>query len=152
MNETFEMSFYEAPITNKIPLRTMGLVEVARTVGSTWLAPQTTALRAIVDVAEARRYKGWHFPYVTPAGVFSYCNDQSLVKHSGVLCMDLDHLEDVYGLKQQLIADKLFRTLMAFRQVPRKAEGVRLSSSRSSSLLMWWDRSTYCSSMKPWMP
>lgn len=115
MNETFEMSFYEAPITNKIPLRTMSLVEVARTVGSTWLAPQTTALRAISDVAEARRYKGWHFPYVTPAGVFSYCNDQSLVKHSGVLCMDLDYLEDVYGLKQQLIADKLFRTLMAFR-------------------------------------
>ena len=82
MKETFEMSFFQAPITNKVPQRTVTLLQVAQAVRSTWLEPQTMVLRGIGDEAEARRYKGSQFPYVTPAGVFSYCNDQSLVKHS----------------------------------------------------------------------
>ena len=39
-----------------------------------------------------------------------------------------------------------------YRQVPRKAEGVRFSSSRSSSFRMKLERSTYCSSIKPRIP
>ena len=115
MEQNFEFSYFNAPITNKVPSRTVTLLEVAKAVKSTWLEPQTTALRLIKEEAEARRYKGWNFPYVTPAGVFSYCSDQSLIKHSGALCMDLDHLEDVEALKQQLINNSLFETLMAFR-------------------------------------
>ena len=115
MDKMFEMSFFSAPITNKVPLTKVSLLEVARFIASHELEPQTQALRKIADEAEARRYKGRNFPYVTPAGVFSYCSDQSLIRHSGVLCMDLDHLEDVDGLKQRLIADRLFETLMAFR-------------------------------------
>lgn len=111
----FEMSYFAAPITNKVPLGTVSLVEVGQVVKNPSLEPQTVALRAITDEAEARRYKGYHFPYVTPAGVFRYCNDQSLLCHSGVLCMDLDHIEDVDGLKRRLIADGLFETLMVFR-------------------------------------
>lgn len=115
MENGFEMSFFRAPITNKVPQQTVTLAQVAQAVKSTWLKPQTAHLRLINDEAEARRYKGWQFPYVTPAGVFSYCNDASLQRYSGVLCMDLDHLEDVTGLKSRLIADQNFRTLMAFR-------------------------------------
>lgn len=114
-NRDFEMSLFKAPITNKLPLRTVTLTEVAQMVKNPWLEPQTVALRLIQDEAEARRYKGWNFPYITPAGVFSYCADASMVKPSGVLCMDLDHLDDVDGLKRELIANTLFETLMAFR-------------------------------------
>ena len=115
MNKMFEMSYFNAPITNKVPLTTVSLLEVAQLIKSRSLEPQTLALRTITDEAKARMYKGSHFPYITPAGVFSYCNDQSLLKHSGVLCMDLDHVGDVDGLKRRLIADRLFQTLMAFR-------------------------------------
>jgi hypothetical protein len=115
MEKNYEMSFFCAPITNKVPLRTVTLIEVAKMVKSLWLEPQTTALRKITSEAEAREFKGKNLPYVTPAGIFSYCNDQSLVKHSGVLCMDLDHIGDVDGLKHRLIKDSLFETLMAFR-------------------------------------
>ena len=111
----FEMSFFKAPITNKTPERTVTLLEVSKAIKSIWLEPQTQALRKITDEVEARRYKGQNFPYVTPAGVFSYCNDQSLICHSGVLCMDMDHIQDVDGLKHRLIADNLFETLMVFR-------------------------------------
>ena len=115
MVQDFQMSFFQPPITNKIPSKTVSLMEVAQMVKSTWLEPQTLALRKIADEAEARRYKGYNFPYVTPAGVFRYCSDQSLVEHSNALCMDLDHVLDVDALKQKLIADRFFETLMAFR-------------------------------------
>lgn len=112
---SIEMSFFNAPITNKVPLRTMTLAEVARMVRSGMLALETQQLRGITDKAEARSFKGRNFPYVTPAGVFSYCNDQSLVRHSGLLCVDLDHLSDVEKTKQLLIADGHFSTPFAFR-------------------------------------
>jgi hypothetical protein len=115
MDNQFEMSYFAAPITNKRPLRTLTLQQVAHAIRTPWLAFQTAELRKITSEAEARTFKGQHFPYVTPAGVFSYCNDQSLVRHSGMLCMDLDHIGDVDSLKQRLIADDLFQTLMAFR-------------------------------------
>lgn len=115
MEKNFEFSYFAPPITNKIPQRTVNIVQVAQAVKSTWLEPQTKALRLIKDEAETRKYKGWNFPYITPAGKFSYCNDQSILSFSEVLCMDLDKIEDVEGLKQKLIADRLFTTLMAFR-------------------------------------
>ena len=111
----FEMSYFRAPITNKVPQATVTLQEVAAIIGSPQLGPQTQKLRTIKDKDEARLYKGCHFPYVTPAGVFSYCSDQSLVRYSGLLCMDLDHVADVEALKRKLIADSHFLTMMAFR-------------------------------------
>ena len=115
MDKKFEMSFFNAPITNKVPSKTMTLDEVAAMIRSQELAQQTQHLRRLTDKAEARFYKGWNLPYVTPSGVFSYCSDDCLVKHSGVLCIDLDGVEDVDGLKRLLIADRHFQTLMAFR-------------------------------------
>ena len=101
MEKEFLMSYFNAPITNKVPLRTVSLLEVAQMVRSTWLEPQTKTLRRLAEPVSARNYKGWQFPYVTPAGVFS---DSKWLY--GV---------NVFGLKQKLIADRLFRTLIAFR-------------------------------------
>jgi hypothetical protein len=114
-NNRFEMSYFRPPITNKVPQRTMTLEQVAELIRSDELAPQTKTLRAISDKAMARGYKSLHFPYVTPSGVFSYCNDDSLVRHSGILTIDLDGVEDVVGLMRQLTADRHFFTPMAFR-------------------------------------
>ena len=115
MDKDYKMSFFNAPITNKVPLRTVTLTEVAKAIKSNWLEPQTKALRVITDKEAPRAYKGSHFPYVTPAGVFSYCSDANIVSWSSVLCMDLDHIPHVDALKQKLIEDDLFYTLMVFR-------------------------------------
>ena len=114
-NNAFEMSFFNPPITNKVPSRTVTLLEVAGMIGSTLWAPQTQQLRSIADKAKARAYKGRNFAYVTAAGVFTYCNDRSLVSHSSLLGIDLDHLKNVDRIKQLLIADAHFVTLLAFR-------------------------------------
>ena len=109
------MSFFRKPITNKRPLKTVTLFEVFCMVHERHAIVETEALRAISNHDEARQYKGHNFDYVTPSGVFSYCKDDALVQHSGVLCMDLDDLDDVEGTKQQLLADPMFETLLLFR-------------------------------------
>jgi hypothetical protein len=115
MDQKFKMSFFLPPITNKVPSRAVTLGEVAGMIRSGQLAPQTQQLRSTTDKAAARLYKGRSLPYVTASGVFGYCSDASLIRHSGVLCIDLDGVEDVEGLKRLLIADRHFLTLMAFR-------------------------------------
>ena len=111
----FEMSIFRAPISNKFPLMTVSLFQVYLAVHSRRYAPETEALRTIQDEDEQRNYKQTHLDYVTPGGVFAYCNDQSLVKQSNILCMDLDHIEDVEEMKQQLLDDQNFDTLLLFR-------------------------------------
>ena len=115
MESDFRMSYFNAPIMNKIPSRTVTLAEVAQIIRSSQLGLQTQKLRTIRQKDEARLYKGRSLPYVTLSGVFSYCSDACLVSHSGLLCIDLDGVEDVEGLKQLLTADGHFFTPLAFR-------------------------------------
>ena len=114
-NENYWMSFFRKPITNKRPMKTVSLFEVFCMVHERHAIVETERLRSIADHEEARRYKGQSFDYVTPCGVFSYCSDASLVRHSGLMCMDLDHLTDVEATKQRLIDDPMFETLLLFR-------------------------------------
>ena len=111
------MSFFRKPITNKWPVKeTVSLFQVYYYVRSREAMSATEALQKIADHEEARQFKGANFDYVTPSGIFSYCSDTSLVRHSGVLCMDLDHLGNrVEELFQLLIHDPMFQTLLLFR-------------------------------------
>ena len=111
------MSFFSKPITNKQPTgQPLSLFQVYRYIITRRYMPETEQLRAITDEDKAREYKGQHLDYVTPSGVFSYCSDHSLMKHSGILCMDLDHLDNrVEELFQLLIHEPMFQTLLLFR-------------------------------------
>ena len=112
-----KMSFYRRPITNKRPEAVpVTLFQVYQYVRGRWAFPETKQLRSIADKDEARLYKGSNFDYITPSGVFSYCSDQCLIKHSGVLTMDLDELnERTEEMFEKLIADPMFETLLLFR-------------------------------------
>lgn len=111
------MSFFRKPITNKWPMQeSVSLFQAYYYVRSREAMAATEELRKIADHEEARQYKGANFDYVTPSGVFTYCSDSSLVKHSEVLCMDLDYLGDrVEELFQKLVDEKTFKTLLLFR-------------------------------------
>lgn len=111
------MSFFSKPITNKKPTgQHLSLFQVYRYIITRRYMPETEQLRGITDEDKAREYKGLHLDYVTPSGVFSYCSDHSLVKHSGILCMDLDHLGNrVEELFQLLMHEPMFQTLLLFR-------------------------------------
>ena len=132
------VSFFKAPVWNKFPLKTVSLFWVwmyvtmkhlqfgpdpDRDIG---LVSKTEWLRGIEGDEAQRQYKGKNFDYITPAGTYTYCDDNSLIEHSGMLCMDCDHLDDdspamkrkisPVEMKELLLADPYWgeRTLMMF--------------------------------------
>jgi hypothetical protein len=114
VHSSFEMSFFLKPITNKKPLRTVNLLQVCQVIRSHYYENEVRQLRSIVGKEEKRRFKAQNLDYITPSGTFSYGNDESLISHSGILCMDLDYIEDVKELKQKLIDDIHIDTLLLF--------------------------------------
>lgn len=64
-------------------------------------------IRSIEDKAERDKLKAT-LPAITPSGVFSYRAADSLVKHSGLICIDIDLKENeaignFFELKEQLV-------------------------------------------------
>ena len=109
-----EFSFFHSPVWNKTPERTVTLEDVYKYVTGSVAAGRTNRLRSITDSAGARKFKAEAFDYVTFSGVFSRCNDDGMVSHSQLLCLDFDHVADVEALKLTLIADTLLTTRLLF--------------------------------------
>ena len=161
VNDRYEMSYFSKPISNKTPKWTVTPFYVYQYLRSNEALSETRELRAIANVLrqrgsgmteqqsaeqeqrvkeQQRIYKGSRLDYVTPSGVFRYCNDSSIVCHSKLLCIDLDDIipvaevnpvfydltpecynmatketDAVEQLKQRLIDDPSFNTVMVFR-------------------------------------
>lgn len=137
MNKYF-VSFFKAPVWNKFPLKTVSLFWVWMYVTMKYLqlgpdpdrdiglVSKTEWLRGIEGNEAQRQYKGKNFDYFTPGGTYTYCDDSSLIEHSGMLCIDCDHLDDdspmmkrkisPVEMKKLLLADTYWgdRTLMMF--------------------------------------
>ena len=62
----------------------------------------TNYLRTITDPKEKRKYKAKHFDYVTFSGTFTKRNDEDLIKHSLLMTIDLDHLENLNQTREML--------------------------------------------------
>ena len=107
-------SFFRKPIQNTEPLRAIGIVDVYRYVVGHYARPQTEALRSMVSPADAKRYKAAHFDYCTFSGLFRKRNEKELIMHSGLMCLDFDHVEDMESVKQQLLNHDYFDTELLF--------------------------------------
>ena len=90
----YEVSFFLRPVSSKHPHGVMSLFQIYEYLRHNNGRRATEELRQLTDKDERRAYKSSHFDYVTFSGTFAYCNDQSLIKHSRLLCMDLDELGD----------------------------------------------------------
>ncbi len=124
--EGYKLSFFKAPIWNKSPLRVVSLFWVWLTVTMKWmqlgvdpdrdvsLSSKTECLRNLEDDDAQRQFKGKNFDYITPAGIFTYCDDKSMVEPSDVLCIDLDHLDDdSQAMKRKLSPAEMKQLLLA---------------------------------------
>lgn len=109
------MSFFRAPISNKWPELEITLFMVYEYVTSLYAKSRTICLRGLEDEKKQREFKGWHLDYITPSCTVTYCDDKSVKEHSGIICMDLDDIEDVEDLFQKLLSDPYFETLLLFR-------------------------------------
>jgi hypothetical protein len=110
---TTQFSFYRAPISNIIPQGTYTLLDIYKII-TTEYANNTELLRFIAEPAQARTFKATKFDYVTFSGVFSKRNDKELINHSGLLCLDFDHVPNLQHLKKLLLTDPYFETELLF--------------------------------------
>ena len=113
-----EFQFYEAPASTVRSLRTMTLAEVYNfiTLDDRTLV-NTRKLRAIDDVKARKKFKAENFCFACFSGTFSYRKDDCLVKHSGLICIDFDHIgkrQQLIETRQKLIADEYFTTQLLF--------------------------------------
>lgn len=113
--ETPRFSFFQAPVKNVKPLRTIGVVEAYKYITSLYAYRRTCHLRELTEAAEQRTYKAEAFDYVTFSGTFTQRAAHGLTAHSGLLCIDLDHLGlRLHTLRSQLCDDPRFVTELAF--------------------------------------
>jgi len=107
-------SYFKAPVTNTVPHRVINLLQVYHLLQGNAFAECTNTLRSIADKQEARKYKASVFDYVTFSGTFSKRNDKSLLRHSGLITVDFDHIADIPELKARLLQDEYFETELLF--------------------------------------
>ena len=110
----YQFSFFRKPILNIEPLRAVGIVDIYRYIVGHYAEPQTTALRALTDKEEAKRYKATYFDFCTFSGLFRKRNEKELLMHSGLMCIDFDHVANLDDLKRRLLANEYFDTELMF--------------------------------------
>ena len=134
MNQ-FKMSLFLPPIspvkdstTGRIiqpptltPYKEITLQEVYKLITSSKrLKTLTETVRRAVENGDEKVYrmlKQQTLPYVTPCGVFSYRKSDSLTGPSGLIVVDIDHLDsrrEAEKLKRQLFDDLLLHPVLAF--------------------------------------
>ena len=87
-------SFFRAPIRNLKPCRSANVVDIYKYITSDYAKERTEKLRAMTDKKEAKRFKAEAFDYACFSGTFATRNDKDLVEHSGLICIDFDHVPD----------------------------------------------------------
>ncbi|MEQ8477612.1 BT4734/BF3469 family protein [Fulvivirga sp.] len=108
-----KFSYFKAPVTNTVPEKEVSIIDVYHLIKYEF-KEQTETLRNISEKKEARAYKAANFDYVTFSGVFTKRSDAELVKHSGYLAIDFDHVSDLPGLSDNLLNDEYFDTEILF--------------------------------------
>ena len=107
-------SFYSSPINNTKPSNIFTLMDAYNYVIGSRAIHNTRQLRAIKDSNYAKKFKASHFDYCTFSGTFQYRNDKALIKQSGLLCVDFDHLDNIEEVKNKLLQDEYFDTMLMF--------------------------------------
>ena len=108
-------SVFKAPVTNTKPFKSTTLYGVYKYITGAYAQERTAHLRSLTDKKEARLYKASKFDYCTFSGTFNIRNDNALIEHSGLICLDFDHLANVQMTFEKLLKDKYFETQLLFR-------------------------------------
>lgn len=108
-------SFFRAPISNTKPHKSLSLLDAYNYIVSDYAKERTEKLRSFGDTKIARTFKAANLDYCTFSGIFSSRSNKALMQHSGLLCVDFDHLKDIQTLFKSLLNDEYFDTQLLFR-------------------------------------
>jgi hypothetical protein len=111
-------SYFASPISNTKPMGESDLSRIYDLIKSEKWAQTTERLRSLSSQEERRRYKAAHLDFVTFSGRFRSRRASALVEYSGLICIDIDHIESrerLEEMRQQLIADDELKPKLVFR-------------------------------------
>jgi len=108
-------SFFSSPITNTKPSKNFTLLDAYYYIIGDTAKERTQKLRSFADAKQSRMFKAANFDYCTFSGTFATRTDKALINHSGLLCIDFDHLKNLDSLRSQLLQDEYFDTQLLFR-------------------------------------
>lgn len=114
MEECYNFSFFRAPVQNTVSSVAFSILDAYRYISEPIAKERTELLRAIASQDEARRFKAQHFDYCTFSGLFKSRSSSQLIRHSGLICLDFDHVDDIPALKRQLLEHEFFETILMF--------------------------------------
>ncbi len=109
-----KFSYFKLPVKNTKPFKEVTIYDIYQLIIGKDYFESTITLRAISDLKEARSFKAKYFDYVTFSGTFKTRNDKELIKHSGLMAIDFDHLTDLDNVREQLLMDEYFETELLF--------------------------------------
>jgi len=99
-------SFFQPPVTNTLPARTISLAKCCEMIKLPHpYFDKTTKLRSFTKPEEKKQYKSQHLAFVCFSGIFSRRSEKSLITHSGLITIDLDHIPEPEKLKRDLYYD-----------------------------------------------
>lgn len=112
-----KFSFFKNGITNIHPYKDVTVSQLYEVIAKGYLAKKTELLRTTkeTDLKKFKKLKS-NLPYVTFSGTFKLRNNDSLIKHSGLYCMDIDNVSEPDKLKNSIsgIEDQYFETELIF--------------------------------------
>ena len=142
MEDFYTFSFFSGPIQNTVPEVAFSILDAYRYITEPIAKERTEQLRAMTSQDEARRFKSQHFDYCTFSGLFKYRSSSQLIQHSGLICVDFDHVDDVTILKEQLLEHEYFDTILMFTSP--SGNGVKWVVE---AYLQGWEHSRFFKSM-----
>lgn len=111
-------SYFASPISNTKPMGESDLSRIYDLIkGKKW-AQTTERLRSLSSQEERRRYKAEHLDFVTFSGRFVARRASALVEYSGLICIDIDHIESrdkLEELRRGFISDEELMPRLLFR-------------------------------------
>ena len=119
-------SYYRGPITNQVPHAAITPAQLFTVLTSGRCRAATEALRAAPVGSSQRAELKKSLDYVTPAGTFTRRANDALLKPSGLLPLDFDHMPDVAAARAALLADALLAPELVLLFTSPSGDGLKV--------------------------
>lgn len=122
INPTYKFSLYKNLLSAKAPEFTIDINQLYEIIKFGYLKQEILALRSTSDKKKANQIKKSDLYAVTLSGIFEHRKNKGLIKHSGLMQIDLDNVSEYDKLFSKICKDDY--TYMAFRS-PR-GKGIKV--------------------------
>jgi superfamily II DNA helicase RecQ len=142
-NSEYHFSYYENLFSSKAPLRELDINELIEVIKYGYIKGSIGLLRASDTKKEYNKIKVYKLPLVTLSGIFTERNNKGLQDHSGLIQIDIDHVENYDDTFKNLILDEF--TYVAFKSPGGKGIKaiVKVNPSESTHLEQYYALEQY---------